>query len=101
MHRRKIDILDIQHSAVEWNLPLYLDEMLRRYSADALAMERTAKGNLKNIDRDHLHRCLRYLSARINADLGNWLVSDPRYLQILHERVNETLTELLTPREAA
>ena len=87
----------IKPGSIAWELGYGLEEFLRKWAIAALNLTLTAKGNLKKPDQEHLDRCIRRLQAKIETDLGLWLESDPRYQELIRDRVNETIQDLLKP----
>jgi hypothetical protein len=77
-----------------------LEKFFRNRAIAALNLTLTAKGNLKKTDQEHLDRCIRRLRAKIENDLVLWLENDSRYQELIRDRVNETIQDLLkTHRE--
>jgi hypothetical protein len=87
----------IEPGSIAWELGYELEKFFRNWAIAALNLTLTAKGNLKKPDQEHLDRCIRRLQAKIETDLGLWLESDPRYQELIRDRVNETIQDLLKP----
>jgi Poly A polymerase head domain len=90
----------IEPGSIAWELGYELEEFLRKWAIAILNLTLTAKGNLKKPDQEHLDRCIRRLRVKIETDLGLWLENDPRYQELIRDRVNETIQNFVkTHRE--
>jgi len=87
----------IEPGSIAWELSYELEKFWRNWAIAALNLTLTAKGNLKKPDQEHLDRCIRRLRAKIETDLVLWLENDPRYQELIRDRVNETIQDLLKP----
>jgi hypothetical protein len=83
--------------SIAWELSCALEKFFRNLAIAALNLTLTAKGNLKKPDQEHLDRCIRRLQAKIETDLVLWLENDPRYQELIRDRVNEAIQDLLKP----
>jgi hypothetical protein len=84
--------------AIEWTLDYGLEEFLRNWAIAALNLTLTAKGNLKKPDQEYLDRCINRLRTKIETELALWLENDLRYQELIRDRVNEAIRDLLEPR---
>ena len=83
--------------SIAWELSCALEKFFRNLAIAALNLTLTAKSNLKKPDQEHLDRCIRRLQAKIETDLALWLDNDPRYQELIRDRVNDAIQDLLKP----
>jgi hypothetical protein len=91
----------IEPGSIAWELGYKLEKFFRNWAIATLNLTLTAKGNLKKPDQEHLDRCIRRLQAKIETDLVLWLENDPRYQELIRDRVNEAIQNLLEPGRMA
>ena len=87
----------VEPGAISWQLDRRLEKFLLNWAIAALNLTLTAKGNLKKLDQEHLDRCISRLRVNIETDLASWLENDSRYQELIRDRVNETIQDLLKP----
>jgi hypothetical protein len=87
----------IEPGSIAWEWGYELEKFFKNWAIAALNLTLTAKGNLKKPDQEHLDRCIRRLRAKIETDLVLWLEDDPRYQELIRDRVYETIQDLLKP----
>lgn len=88
----------IEPGSISWQLDYVLEKLLVNWAIAALNLTLTPKGNLKKPDQEHLHRCISRLRVNIETDLALWLESDSRYQELIRDRVNGAVQDLLEPR---
>jgi hypothetical protein len=88
----------IESGAIRWILAYELETFLRNLALAALNLTLTAKGNLKKPDQEHFDRLIRRLREKIETDLQMWLENDSRYQELIRDRVNEAIHDLLERR---
>jgi hypothetical protein len=88
---------DGRTGAISWQLDRKLEKFLLNWAIAALNLTLTAKGNLKKLDQEHLDRCISRLRVNIETDLASWLENDPRYQELIRDRVNGVIQDLLEP----
>ena len=88
----------IEPGAIRWTLGYELETFLKNLAIAALNLTLTAKGNLKKPDQEHFDRCIRRLRVKIEGDLQMWLENDSRYQELIRDRVNEAIHDLLELR---
>lgn len=89
--------LAIEPGAIGWKLDYCLEELLRNWAIAALDLTLSPKGDLKKSDQEHVDRCLSRLEATIQTDLQMWLENEARYQELIRDRVNEAIQDLLRP----
>jgi hypothetical protein len=87
----------VKPGSIAWELGYQLEKFLRNWAIAALNLTLTAKGNLKKPDQEHLDRYMNRLRAKIETDLASWLENDPRYQELIRDRVNDAIQDLLKP----
>jgi hypothetical protein len=87
----------IEPGSIRWKLGYELEKFFRNWAIAALNLTTTAKGNLKKPDQEHLDRCIRRLCVDIETDLASWLENNSKYQELVRDRVNETIQDLLKP----
>ena len=87
----------IEPGSIAWELGYKLEKFFRNWAIATLNLTLTAKSNLKKPDQEHLDRCIRRLQAKIETDLALWLDNDPRYQELIRDRVNDAIQDLLRP----
>jgi hypothetical protein len=89
----------IEPGAIRWTLDSDLEKFLKNWAIAALNLTLTAKGNLKKPDQEHLDRCIWRLRASIETDLRLLLENDLRCHELIRDRVNEAIQDLLEQRK--
>ena len=89
----------IEPGEIRWTLAYDLEKFLKDWAIAALNFTLTPKGNLKKPDQEHLDRCIWQLRAKIETDLRIWLENDSRYQELIRDRVNEAIQDLLEQRK--
>ena len=89
----------IEPGSIEWQLDYTLAEALQKWAIAALNLTLTPKANLKRLDHERLDRWFSRLQAKIRTDLQMWLENDSRYQELIRDRMNEAIKELLRSRK--
>jgi hypothetical protein len=89
----------IEPGSIKWELDYTLEEALQKWAIAALNLTLTPNVNLKRLDHERLDRWFSRLQAKIRTDLQMWLENDPRYHELIRDRVNEAIKELLCSRK--
>ena len=80
---------------IVWAIHWRLERVLRAWAIATLNVPLTAAGNLKRADKAHLDMCFRRLERTIIRDVRQWLENEPRYQEIVRDRVNGAIRDLL------
>ena len=80
---------------IAWEIDYQLEKVLRKWAIAALNLPLTAAGNLKRADKAHLDMCFHRLERTIIRDVQQWLENESHYQEIVRDRVNEAIRDLL------